>query len=156
MAKMNWNDIPETNFEIEKAEYPMVVETATIIHTSGGYKAIQLTWKHLGSPAFKINYDNYIFGTEEEDFNTDIPAVRFGLAKLKHLNEATVNLPDLDTDVLVKVLPGQTALVTAKMGEKYPEVDGTNIKKLEMQSQTPQSAQPESFDVTDEDDPFKL
>lgn len=155
MAKMNWNDIPEAGFEIEETDYPMVIESATLITTSGGYKAIQLTWKHLNSPSFKINYDNCIFGTKDEDFNTDIPAVRFGLAKLKHINEATVSLPDLDTDVLVKVLPGQKALVSVKMGDKYPEVDGTNIKKLEIVTPTA-PAQPESFDVADEDDPFKL
>lgn len=161
MAKMNWNDIPDNKVTLEKSEYLMTIKSAEYVTTSNGYKAIQIVWESLESPKFTINYDNSIFGTTEKDFDMDNKAVRFGCAKLRAINEATVNLPDLDTDVLVKVLKGQKCIVPVRMdaNNKYPEVDGyKGIRAYDESSDAiPDTASaPESFDVDPADDPFAL
>ena len=158
MASYKWEDAPASSFNVEPGQYPMVIKEAKKITTSNGYVAIQLVWEHLGTPAFKVNFDNSIYGTKEAEFDFTVKAVAFGFAKLKAINEATLNLPECDPDVLVRMLPGQRALVTVKMdsNNKYPEVDGTNIAKLEQPVEVPTSTQ-ETFSVSDaEEDPFKL
>lgn len=160
MAKMNWNDIPESTLTLDKSKYKMVIKSATLVTTTSGYKAIQLVWESLESPKFNINFDNCIFGTTEKDFDMENKAVRFGCAKLRAINENTVNLPDLDTDILVKVLPGQIAIVPVKMdaNNRYPEVDGYQFEKFEPATEVEGTTenQPESFEIDTDDDPFKL
>jgi len=159
MAKMNWNDIPDNSFNLDKAEYLMGIKSAEYVTTSNGYKAIQIVWECLENPKFNINYDNSIFGTTEKDFDMDNKAVRFGCAKLRAINEATVNLPDLDTDVLVKVLPGQRCIVPVRMdaNNKYPEVDGyKGFKKYDPTSEIADAPAPDSFEVDPADDPFAM
>ena len=159
MAKMNWNDIPESTLTLNKSKYLMAIKSAELITTTAGYKAIQLVWESLETPKFTINYDNSIYGTTEKDFDMDVKAVRFGCAKMRAINEATVNLPDLDTDVLVKVLPGQRCYVPVRMdaNNKYPEVDGyKEFEKYDPTTEIADAPAPESFDVDPADDPFNL
>lgn len=158
MASFKWEDAPATSFNVAPGQYPMVIKEAKKITTSNGYKAIQLVWESLGTPAFKINYDNCIYGTKEADYDFTVKAVSFGFAKLRAINEATVNLPECDPDVLVRTLPGQKALVTVKMdsNNKYPEVDGTNIEKLEASTPAVETAPQESFNIDEDSDPFAL
>ena len=157
MASIKFNDIPSTDFNIEDGEYPCVILDAKLVVTSGGYKAIELTYEHLGSPKFKVNYDRCIYGTESEDFNMENKAVRFGCNKLKKLNEATVNMDELDPAILVRVLISKKVYVKVKVGDKYPEVDGLDaFRKYEEPNTSTNVSTPINFDVNAEDDPFNM
>lgn len=154
MASIKFNDIQDMNFEIEEKEYPFVMQTA-LTTTSGGYKCVEITYTHLGSPNFEIRFDKCIYGTAEKDFDQTNKAVKFGLNKLKKLNEATVNLEDLDPAILSKVLNNKKVIAKIKKGDKYYEIDGVDaFRKYE--ENTPSEQVPTSdaltFDVND--DPF--
>lgn len=155
MASIKFNDIQDMNFEIEEKEYPFVMQAA-LSTTPGGFKCVEITYTHLGSPNFEIRFDKCIYGTAEKDFDQTNKAVKFGLNKLKKLNEATVNLEDLDPAILAKVLNNKKVIAKIKKGDKYYEIDGVDaFSKYEEPNSTPTNSAPNapaSFDV--EDDPF--
>ena len=157
MASIKFNDIPNNDFSIENGEYPLVILDAKLTTTPNGFKCIEFTYEHLGSPKFKVNYDKCIYGTAEADFDMASNAVRFGLQKLKKLNAATVNMDDLDPAILARVLIGKKAYVKIKMGDKYPEIDGVDAFRT-YETTTAEAATPTAFaiDVDPADDPFNM
>ena len=84
-------------------------------------------------------------------------AVRFGCNKLKKLNEATVNMDELDPAILARVLISKKVYVKVKVGDKYPEVDGLDaFRKYEEPNTSTNVNTPINFDVNAEDDPFNM
>ena len=163
MASINWNDIPDTSVQIEKGEYILACTESKLITTSNGFKAVQFTWERVGSPKFKVNFDNACYGTQEKDFDFDSKAVSFGCAKLKKINEATVNLDSLDPAILVKAMPGKIIKAQIKVNDKgYAEIDGTNIEKATeaeiQEARGTNTATPNSFtvDANSTTDMFKM
>lgn len=154
MASIKFNNIQSMDLVLEEKEYPFVMQTE-LVTTSGGYKCIQINYTHLGSPTFTIKFDKCIYGTLTEDFNQEVVAVRLGLNKLKNLNEATVNLEDLDPAILVKVLNNKKVMAKIKKGDKYYEIDGiTPFSKYEEPTTPSEAVAPTTFTLTDDEDPF--
>lgn len=156
MASIKFNDIPNSDFNIEAGEYPFVILDAKLVTTTNGFKCIEFTYEHLGSPKFKVNFDKCIYGNSETEFDMSINAIRYGLQKLKKLNEATVKLDDLDPAILARVLIGKKVIVKIKMGDKYPEIDGTDAFKAYEEPQAPQAPTSFTIEVDPADDPFNM
>lgn len=159
MASIKFSDIKEgSSFELEEKAYPFVMQ-AQLNTTPGGFKCIEITYTHLGTPEFDIKFDKCIYGTATKEFDQTVPAVKFGLNKLKHLNEATVNLEDLDPAILVKVLNNKKVIAKIKKGAKYYEIDGVDAFTKYIEPTTSDTslntAAPVTFEVDDMDDPFK-
>lgn len=157
MASIKFSSIPDSNFTIEEGRYPLVCIEAKLTKSSGGFKMIELTWEHLGNPKFKIKFDNYIYGTATEDFDMENAGCRFGLQKLKALNEATVNIDSLDPNIFTKVIVGKKVeadviLKENNKGIKNPEINNKSFYKLTETTATPETTI--SFDLTGEEDPF--
>lgn len=156
MAEIKFNDIIDSSFEIENKMYPLVALEVNLSTTPNGFKCIEINWEHLGAPKFKVNFDKYIYGTAEKEFDMENVAVRLGLQKLKKLNAATLKKDSLDPVIMVKLLKGIKVNAKVKQGNKYPELD-SNDKELFSAYEAPQTpVAPVSFDMTGEEDPFNL
>lgn len=138
MAGIRFEDIPESSFEeIKEGRYPFIVNKCTESTTTNGYKTLIMELECLCAPRFKINFENFIYGTKDKDFDFTNAAVRFGAQKLKKLNEATLKLESLDLKAFSKLIVGQKFEADIELNEKsnnrkYPQIKGTNIYTLEV------------------------
>lgn len=157
MASIKFSSIPDNDFNLQEGRYPLVCLDAKLVTSTNGYKMIELSWEHLGDPKFKINFDRYIYGTSTKDFDMENSGCRFGLQKLKALNECTVNVDNLDPAIFIKLIIGKKveANITLKennKGAKYPEINNKDFFKYEEPTQT--ISEITAFDV--EEDPFNM
>lgn len=162
MASIKFSSIPDSDFSVQEGKYPLVCLEAKLVTSINGYKMIELSWEHLGDPKFKINFDRYIYGTSTKDFDMENAGCRFGLQKLKALNECTVNVDNLDPAIFVKLIVGKKveAFVTLRennKGAKYPEINNKDFFKYEEAAQPTQvpTSEQVSFNVNVEEDPFE-